>query len=78
MPISPDDIIAIVVKETGLAPEMLRPEVTLGELDIASLDLVSIAFELEDQLGVELPVEDLTPDMTLGALVERVRALAPE
>lgn len=77
MPISPDEIMAIVVKETGLPPDALRPEATLAELDIASLDLVSIAFEIEDWFGIDLPTEELKPDLTLAALVERVRSLGP-
>jgi acyl carrier protein len=75
MPITPDAILAIVVAETGLPAETLRPEATLGELDIASLDLVSIAFEIEDRFGIDVPAEDLKPDMTVAALVEHIRAL---
>lgn len=77
MPISSEDILAIVIKETGLAPEQLRPEATLPELDIASLDLVSIAFEIEDRFGVEMATENLAPDMTLGALIDHIQSLAP-
>lgn len=77
MPISSEDILAIIVKESGLAPAELRPDATLGELNIASLDLVSIAFEIEDQFGLEISADDLRPEMTLGALIEHIQGLSP-
>lgn len=77
MPISSEDILAIVVTEAGIEPEKLRGEATLAELDIASLDLVSIAFEIEDKFGIEIATEDLKADMTLAALVEHIRSLHP-
>ncbi len=77
MPISSEDILAIVVTEAGIAPDKLRPDATLAELDIASLDIVSIAFEIEDKFGVEIATDDLKADMTLGALVDHIRTLGP-
>lgn len=77
MPVSPEDILAIVVAETGLSPEALKPDATLADLDIASLDLVSIAFEMEDRFGIEVAAEDMKPDMTVAALVEHIRSLGP-
>lgn len=77
MPISHDAIVDIVVAETGLAPEKLRPDATLAELDIASLDLVSIAFEIEDRFGVEVSTDELKADMTVGALIDYLQALGP-
>lgn len=77
MPISSEDILAIVMTEAGIAPDKLRPEATLAALDIASLDLVSIAFEIEDKFGVEIATDDLQADMTLEALVHHIQTLAP-
>lgn len=75
MSISPDAILDIFETETGLPRDKLRPEATLAELDIASLDLVSIAFEVEDKLGVEIKTDDLNADMTIGALIEQIQLL---
>lgn len=75
MSISPDAILDIFETETGLPRDKLRPEATLAELDIASLDLVSISFEVEDKLGVEIRTDDLKPDMTVGALIEQIQLL---
>ncbi|WBQ19378.1 acyl carrier protein [Sphingobium yanoikuyae] len=75
MSISPDAIIDIFETETGLPRDKFRPDATLAELDIASLDLVSIAFEVEDKLGVEIKTDDLKADMTVGALIEQIQLL---
>jgi acyl carrier protein len=75
MSISPDAIIDIFETETGLPRDKFRPDATLAELDIASLDLVSIAFEVEDKLGVEIKTDDFKADMTVGALIEQIQLL---
>jgi acyl carrier protein len=78
MPITPEAIIDVISAESGLSVESLRPEATLGELDISSLDLASIAFEIEDRFSVELSPDDLPPELTIAGFVEHVRALRPE
>lgn len=71
-----EDIVALISKETGLPPEKLEPGATLAALDISSLDLVSVLFELEDRFGVELQPEDLPRDITLGELIQQISATA--
>lgn len=73
-----DDIIALIAKETGLPAERLHPDATLATLDISSLDLVSMLFELEDRYGVEVQPEELTREMTLRQLFERIGVPAPQ
>ncbi|HEX7822500.1 MAG TPA: acyl carrier protein [Sphingobium sp.] len=70
-----DDIVEIVSAEGGIAPEKLLPDITLAELDISSLDLASILFEMEDRFKVEIDPEQISPEMSLGALVDHVNAL---
>ena len=67
-----EDLIALIAKETGLPVERLVPQATLETLDISSIDLVSMLFELEDQYGIEIQPEELTPDMTLQQLFDRI------
>lgn len=45
---------------------------------IDSLDLLEIAFDLEKCYGIEVPSDDLNPDMTFSALIEIVYNLIPE
>jgi acyl carrier protein len=73
-----EEIIALIVKETGLPPEDLRPEATLATLDISSLDMVSLLFEVEDKYGVEIQPEELTREMTLRQLLDRIGVAAPQ
>jgi len=73
MQITPEAVMEVVTAETGISAERLRPEATLAELDISSLDVASIVFELEDRFGIEMEVEGLTADLTLAQLVDRIR-----
>lgn len=72
-----EEILALIAKETGLPVERLKPGSTLGTLDISSIDLASILFELEDQCGVEIQLEELTREMTLRQLIERIGIAVP-
>lgn len=73
-----DDIIALIAKETGLPADRLVPDATLATLDISSLDLVSMLFELEDRYGIEVQPEELTREMTLRQLFERIGVPTPQ
>ena len=57
MAMTADDVLAIVATEAGVDPAALRPDATLADLDISSLDVVSVLFELEDRYGVEVDAE---------------------
>jgi len=67
-----DDILALIAQETGLSIERLQPDATLATLDISSIDLVSMLFELEDRYGIEIQPEELTREMTLRQLFDRI------
>ncbi|AIT82050.1 acyl carrier protein [Novosphingobium pentaromativorans] len=71
-----EDIMTLIAQETGIAPEKLHPEATLTTLDISSIDLVSVLFEIEDRYGVEIQPEDIPPDSTLQQLIDRIAASA--
>jgi len=49
----------ILIKEFKRSPEQLRPETTLADLDIDSLDLVDLLFKIEDHF--DLKVKDDVP-----------------
>jgi acyl carrier protein len=50
------EILAIFAKETGVDPAVLRPEATIQELGIASIDMVQAVFALESHFDIEIPV----------------------
>lgn len=72
-----EELIELIAQETSLQPESLDREATIATLDISSLDLVSLLFELEDRYGIEIEPEDISPDMTLGELIQRIRDTPP-
>ncbi|SLK03375.1 acyl carrier protein [Novosphingobium mathurense] len=69
-----EDIMALIAQETGIERERLQPDATLATLDISSIDLVSMLFEIEDRFGVEIQPEDIPPDSTLQQLIDRITA----
>ena len=80
------EILAILARETGLDPALLRPEATIEQLGIASIDMAQTLFALETHFDVEIPViaeragaefstiADLTGHVI--ATIERARAQA--
>ena len=68
-----DEIVALIAQETGLPQDRLDMDAQLKTLDISSIDMVSLLFEVEDRYGVEIEPEQVSPDMTLGQLIQRIR-----
>jgi acyl carrier protein len=52
--------------EFGADPDELRPEATLEELDIDSLDLFELGQILHQEFGIEVDPEDFEEVSTLG------------
>ena len=81
MPPARDEILAIIAAEAGIDPAKLQPTATLASLNIASLDVMSVLFAVEDKYGVEIAPEDVTSSETLGqfvdVLVAKVAAALP-
>lgn len=71
-----DEILALIAQESGLPRDRLDMNARLGTLDISSIDMVSLLFEVEDRYGVEIEPEQVAPEMTLGELVRRIREKA--
>ncbi len=75
MPVSADEIKAIIAAEAGRDIADLKPDLTLSDLDISSLDLVSALFAIEDEYGVALEPDDIAPTATVSELIEHVVSL---
>lgn len=76
-PATADGIRAVIAEEARIAPERLTDDATLAGLEIASLDLVSILFAIEDRFGVEVMPEEAAGTATLGDFVALVLAKDP-
>jgi len=74
-----DAIFAIIAKEAHIPVEKITLESTLKDLEIDSLDVVQIIFELEDRFGITLPDRDPTVDTdSVRGLVAAVERLVAE
>jgi len=61
-------------KRYDIAVASVTPETTLESLEVDSLGLVELMFEVEDKLGVPAP-EDFPTPVTLADLVKIVEAM---
>jgi len=74
-----DAIFAIIAKEAHIPVEKISLESTLKDLEIDSLDVVQIIFELEDRFGITLPDKDPAIDTeSVRGLVAAVEKLVAE
>ena len=49
-------ILDVVAKETGVDRTRLRPEASIDDLGIESLDMTQAVFQLETEFDIEIPV----------------------
>ncbi|MGI9387224.1 MAG: acyl carrier protein [Methyloligellaceae bacterium] len=71
-------IIEILKKHMKEPRDDIGLDTKLEELDIESLDLAMIVFDIEDSFGVEIPYnanEEVEDFKTVGSVVDRVSAL---
>ena len=74
-------IIEILKKHMKEPMDSIGPDTALSDLKIESLDLAMIVFDIEDGFGIEIPYnanEEADAFKTVGAVVERVKALIAE
>ena len=74
-----DTIFAIIAKEAHIPLEKITLQSTLKDLEIDSLDVVQIIFELEDRFGITLPDKDPAIDTeSVSGLVAAVEKLVAD
>ena len=76
MAVTADQVLDLIAQEVPTDRAKLDPARTLDELDIASLDIISVTFALEDQMGVVVEQTDFAHAKTLGDFVDVVLAKA--
>ena len=74
MSIDPQSILDIVAEEALVDRGKLTPDATLESLGIASLDIISIVFALEEKFGVVLEQTDFEGVTTVQALLDLIQA----
>jgi acyl carrier protein len=71
----------ILKKNMKDPPETISLDTKLSDLEIESLDLAVIVFDIEDAFGIQIPYkanEEMTDFATVGSVVERVQSLVKE
>lgn len=76
MTIDRNCVLDIIAEESLVDRSKLTPEATLESLGIASLDIISIVFALEERFGLVLEQSDFEGVQSLGQLVHLVLARA--
>ena len=76
MAIDRDSILDLIADEALIDRGKLTPEATLESLGIASLDMISIVFALEERFGLVLEQSDLEGVQSLGQLVDLILSRA--
>ena len=71
-----DDVLDLVAEEAPVDRATLDRDATLDSLGIASLDVISVLFALEDRFGVVVEQTDVEGCKTLGQFVDAVLAKA--
>lgn len=70
MPVTAEEVIEVLAEETNAPREALVPSATLEALGIASLDVISALFALEDRFGVVVEQEDVKDCRTLQDFID--------
>ncbi len=50
------EVIAILARQSGVAPAAIGPETTTDALGLDSLGLVEVIFAIEERFGISIPV----------------------
>lgn len=74
--VTDDEVKAILAEEARVPPGSLRDDATLESLGVASIDVMSSLFTLEDRHGVVVQTEDLEGVSTLRQFLDKVHEKA--
>ncbi|MBE1161654.1 acyl carrier protein [Dyella acidiphila] len=67
------EVFEIISKQAKIEIDAVKPESTLKDLGVASLDAIEVIFDIEEHFNINLPNEDTDFDTgTVGQLVEAV------
>ena len=70
---SDDELFDVIAKEALFERSTLRRDAALEDLGIASLDVISVLFEVEEQFGIVVEESELQDCKTLGQLMDKLK-----
>jgi len=65
-----EKLVAIVKQEKNVADELLKPETTLAEAGIDSLDSLTILFAIEEHYRISIPDDEARAVRTFADLID--------
>jgi acyl carrier protein len=68
------ELLDLIAQEAIIPRDTLTREATLADLGIASLDVISMLFELEEKYGVVIEQGDMPQMSTVGEMVDYLLA----
>ena len=71
------ELISIVRNEKNIADGLLRPETSLADVGIDSLDALTILFAIEERFGISIPDDRARAMTTFGDMTTIVEELLP-
>jgi acyl carrier protein len=74
MVITADQVLDVISKEVPIDRDRLDPAATLDQLDIASLDMITVTFALEEQFDVVVEQSDFADTKTVQDFIDVVIA----
>ncbi|MBZ3905531.1 MULTISPECIES: acyl carrier protein [Streptomyces] len=69
-----EQLVEILTRLHDTPADRIRPEATLGALDVDSLTTVEISIRIERDLGAAVGDDELEPDLTLGDVARLIDA----
>lgn len=73
---SDDELFDVISKEALIDRATLSREALLEDLGIASLDVISVLFEVEERFGIVVEADELGDCKTLGQLMDKLKTRA--
>ena len=70
-----ESVIAIIAREKNCPTERISLESNLEEMGIDSLEAITILYELEKELDVDIPNESVNAIKTVGDIVRKLEHL---
>ena len=74
-------VIDILKTHARASMDNISPETNLVDLEIESLDLAVIVFDIEDAFGIEIPYnanEEVEELATVGSIIDKVQSLVTD
>lgn len=67
--------VALIARHKQLDPASITPDADFASLGITSLDAITIAYQIEEELGIEIPNDEIERLRTVQDLLDGLHRL---